>query len=382
MAHIRKREGKTGRSYQVRWNDPDGRERSKTFSRKGPADVFLRKVERELDTGEYVDPSRGDTPYRDWIETWWKGYAPTLGDSTRARYRGIIDNHLLPPFGDTKLSRIRQQDVQAWVGQQMDDGDLAPATIRKHYDLLQRSVEAAVDAQRLRRSPCRGINLPSGNGSGDRRAQAITPAEVDAIATTIAPPYHAMVLTAAYGGLRLGELAGLTVDRVDLLHGQLRVTETLSWPRGKPTPKPVPKSDAGRRTVGLPDAVVDALDVHLANYPMTDEGHIFTSVRGHLLRKDNFRTRHWNPTVENVGLPDLRFHDLRHTAASLMIHAGADILTVSRRLGHAKVSYTLDIYGHLYEDSDHALRSKLDAMISTGKLNPENVADIDITETG
>lgn len=374
MAHIRKREGKTGRSYQVRWVDPDGQERAKTFSRKGPADVFLRKVEREMDTGEYVDPSRGDTPYATWVEDgWWPGYAPTLGDSTRIRYRGILDNYLLPRFGDTKLSRLRQEDIQAWVGDLTEEDGLAPATVKKNYDLLQRSVEAAVAADRLQRSPCKGIHLPR---QDSQEMRALTTSQVDALATTIAPLYRAMVLVAAYGGLRLGELAGLKVDRVDLLHGQVQVVETLSWPKGKPTPKPVPKSDAGRRMVGLPGSVVEALDLHLSSYPASDEGYIFTSVEGLPLRKDNYRRRHWNPTTEAVGLPALKFHELRHTAASLMIRAGADVLTLARRLGHAKPSYTLDLYGHWYPDQDQALRSNLDAMIESGSVEASNVANM------
>jgi integrase len=159
---------------------------------------------------------------------------------------------------------------------------------------------------------------------------------------------------------------------VNRLRGEVLVTEVMEWQRGRPVPREVPKSDAGRRSVGLPSLVAVALDAHLSEFGPTDEGLVFGSPDGGRLRKDNFRRRTWAPAREAAGLdPEVRFHDLRHTAASLMIRARADVLTLARRLGHAKPSYTMDLYGHWFPDEDSALRSSLDSMIETRSLDGE-----------
>lgn len=273
---------------------------------------------------------------------------------------------LVPAFGRYPIARIEPSDVQEWVSAQ----DAAPATVAKRYDVFQRSMRAAEVGKLIPHSPCVGVRLPR---QQKRRAQALKPDAVHALVEAAPERYRAMFLLAAYGGLRLGELAALRVECVDLLRGEVAVAEVMEWQRGKPVPREVPKSDAGRRKVGLPSLVVEALDQHLRTYGPTPEGFVFGSPDGGRLRKDNFRRRVFAPAREAAGLDSrVRFHDLRHTAASLMIRAHADILTVSRRMGHAKASHTMDLYGHWFPDEDQALRSALDSMIETSSIEGES----------
>jgi integrase len=165
----------------------------------------------------------------------------------------------LPRFGDLALVAISQRDVCAWVAELSGLG-LAPATVQKAYQLLGKVMGAAVDAGMVMQSPCRRVPLPRVEREEMR---FLTPAEIARLADVIDPRYRVLVLVAAYGGLRIGELAGLRRGRVDLLRGTVEVAEIVTEAGGVVRFGP-PKTRAGRRTVGLPRAVVEELTAHLA----------------------------------------------------------------------------------------------------------------------
>jgi integrase len=184
------------------------------------------------------------------------------------------------------------------------------------------------------------------------------------LADAIHARYRALVLVGAYGGLRIGELAGLRRRRVDLLRGTVEVAEILTEVRGELFVGP-PKTRAGRRRVGLPQAVTRELARHLGT-PGGPDDLVFTAPQGGPLRVNGFRARVWRPATRAAGLDGLRIHDLRHTAVALWIAAGANPKEVSARAGHASVSFTLDRYGHLFPEADEALRTRLDAFYVAG----------------
>jgi integrase len=276
----------------------------------------------------------------------------------------------MPHFGGAALVAISQRDVRAWVAELSARG-LAPATVQKAYQLLGKVMGAAVDAGMLAQSPCRRVPLPKVEREEMR---FLTPAEVADLAETIRPRYRALVLVGAYGGLRIGELAGLRRSRVDLLRGTVTLAEIVVEVRGVLQIGP-PKTRASRRTVGLPRFVVEELADHLAE-PGDPEGFVFTAPQGGPLRVTAFRARVWRPATRAAGLDGLRIHDLRHTAvalwiAALWIAAGANPKEVAARAGHASVSFTLDRYGHLYLEADTALRDRLDALYGAARPTPE-----------
>jgi Phage integrase family len=171
----------------------------------------------------------------------------------------------------------------------------------------------------------------------------LTPAEIARLADAIRPGYRALVLVGAYGGLRIGELAGLRRSRVDLLRGTVEVAEIVTEVGGRLRVGP-PKTRASRRTVGLPRAVVEELAAHLAT-PAPPDTFVFTAPKGGPLRVIAFRARIWRPATRNAGLDDLRIHDLRHTAVALWIAAGANPKEVAARAGHTSVRHPLATFG-------------------------------------
>jgi integrase len=241
MASIEKRVRNGTVSYRARYRDPAGRQRVKTFRRKVDAEKYLALIEAAKLRGTWTDPAHGKITLAEWLETWW-GSAADLRPSTVARDRAYLNSLVLPRFGTTQLAAITQPDVQAWVAQLTARG-FAPATVVKAYQLLGRTLTAAVNADLIPRSPCRAVRLPK---IEREEMRFLNPAEVARLADAIGPRYRALVLLGAYGGLRMGELAGLRRGRVDLLRGTVDVAEIVVEVHGQLYTGP-PKGRAPQR---------------------------------------------------------------------------------------------------------------------------------------
>jgi integrase len=191
-----------------------------------------------------------------------------------------------------------------------------------------------------------------------REMHFLEPPEVNQLVEAIDAPYRAMVLTAAYTGLRFGELSALRPDRVDFLRKTIRVEESLAEIRGEFIFKR-PKSAASRRTVSIPGFLVEEIAQHIAAYPDRSD-LLFTAPGGGPIRRNNFRRRTWLPAVEASLDEPCTFHDLRHTHAAFLIAQGEHPKVIQSRLGHASIKITLDTYGHLFDGLDEAAADRLD----------------------
>ena len=200
---------KTGTgTYRVRFRTPDGKSRSKSFKRRVDAEAFASTVETSKLQGAYVDPRLGKTRFGDWADE-FHATRVNLRPSTRARDDSYFRNLILPEFADMSLTRIRPIDVQRWVADLVSAG-YAPATVRKAHQLLSATFESAVTSDLIPRSPTQGIRLPR---LEREEMRFLSPEEIEQLADAIDPRFRALVLTAGYTGLRIGELLGLKVDR-------------------------------------------------------------------------------------------------------------------------------------------------------------------------
>jgi integrase len=355
MAHVEKRVRNGRVTYRARYRDPAGREHGKVFARKVDAQRFLTEIENAKLRGRWTSPSLGRVLFRDWFAEWRRTTA-SLRPNTEARDEWLFRLHVLPRFGPMPLAKIGQHDVRAWVAELGARG-LAASTVQRAYQLLSKVMAAAVDAGMIPRTPCRRVPLPK---IDRQEMRFLSPQEVARLAAAIRPDYRALILLGAYGGLRIGEMAGLRRGRVDLAQGMVQVVEVVTEPIGKLHIGP-PKTRAARRTVGLPQFVVEALSERMST-PGGPEDFVFAGPKGGVLRVATFRSRFWRPAVNAAGLQGLRIHDLRHTAVALWIAAGANPKELAARAGHASVSFTLDRYGHLYPEADLTLRERLQAI--------------------
>lgn len=352
MASVEKRTRGGSTTYRVRYRDPSGAQRSRSFRRRVDAQRHARTVEVEKDSGSWVDPRGGRTTLSEWrckfVET-----ELANRPSTRARDESYWQNHVEPTLGRRPLSSIDYTTVQAWVGELTNR--LSPASVAKVYGILSKTLRGAVKAGLIPANRSEGAELPR----ADRKEQRfLTVSEIDDLVAAIDPRYRTLVLVGAYGGLRRGELFALRRSRVDLMARRLDVVETATEVRGHHSFGP-PKSRAGHRRVPLPRRVVDELVPQLA--PMEPESLLWTSPDGAPLRT-NFRARVWLPAVHRAGLDGLRMHDLRHTAVSLWIAAGGNPKAIATWAGHASVSSVFDRYGHLLPGTEEPVMDALDAM--------------------
>lgn len=353
MGSIKKRHGRP-KPWQARYRAPDGRQRSRQFSRKVDAERFLAAVEHDQMRGTWVDPALGKVTFREYAGEWAQSLAH-LQPGTRSNIEGRLRNHLLPHFGSLPLNAIRPADVRRWVSEMVEKG-LAPGTVTAAYRTFGKILRTAEIDGRIARSPLTGIDLPKETARAEM--MFLTAEEVVRLAAAVKERYRTLIYAAAYTGLRWGELAALHVERVNLDRGTIHVTESLAEVDGRLYLKSTKTGAA--RTVSLPPFLVDMLGDHLRRYP-SQVGRVFSSPEGVALRRRNFYRREYKPALLAAGLdPRMRFHDLRHTCAALLIGQGAHAKEIQERLGHSTIRLTFDRYGHLLPSLDERLRSGLE----------------------
>ncbi len=354
MAHIEKRPDRP-KPWRVRYRDPTGRERSRSFVRKADADRFMATIQADLVRGEWTDPRLSRTILAEWSERWMVTKSH-LKPKTLAGYRSNLNAHVLPTFGAYQLRHIDRMAVEEWLAELQASG-LGPSGVRQAHQVLNAMLALAVDAGYLTSNPVDGTSTPRLPNAGMLFLDAD---QVDRLADTIQEPYGTLVYVLAYGGLRWGEAAALRRKRCDLARSRIDVVESLADVGGHLYFGPT-KNHRGR-IVAIPRFLRDRLDQHLARHvPDEPDALVFTTRAGTPLRNSNFRRQVWYRAVESAGFPEgLRIHDLRHTCASLLAAAGATPKAVQVHLGHSSISVTMDRYTHLFPSDVDDLVRRLD----------------------
>jgi integrase len=337
--------------WLARYRGPDGRQHSKTFRRKVDAERWLRIEESGADRGEWVDPSAGQIKFSQWAETWLSSL--DLKPATKANYVSNLNSRVLPVFGNTQLAKISPAMVRLWQTRLRDDG-LSPASVRQARQVLSAALEVAVVDGLIARNPAAAVKPPKVR---PRRQQFLTAEQVNSLVEACddqQPGAGAVVFFLAWSGLRWGEAVALRWENVDIERRRVEVKVSATEVSGR-LEWGSPKTHEERAVI-LPQFVIERLGP-----PGPPDTLVFTAPRGGPLRNSNFRKSVWDPAVKESDLPgDLVPHDLRDTAASLMIASGASIKAVQRALGHASAAMTLDTYGGLFEDDLEDLADRME----------------------
>ncbi|HEY5273591.1 MAG TPA: site-specific integrase [Acidimicrobiales bacterium] len=306
--------------------------------------------------GTWIDPREGDLSLAS-LASQWLGSNPSKRPDTRATDEYHLNSHILPSLGNKRIAEVTPRMLQHLVNTWTET--LAPKTVSRSYGVVRAMFSYAVECDMLFRSPCRGIKLPR---IEPRTRRMLTPDEVDALATSTTEEYRAMVWLGAIVGLRFSEVAGLRVGRIDFLGQSLSVVETVTKDgRGGVVLGP-PKSAASRRTLALPQVLVNLLAEHVARLGLTGadvDGLLFPAPGGGPLRYANWRSRVWVPACKAAGLSPLGFHDLRRLSATLLVREGVDVKTAQTRLGHSDVRLTLGLYAQAVAEADRAAADHL-----------------------
>ncbi len=178
----------------------------KTFATKVEAQRWLSGVETDMARGDWHDPRLGEVPFEEWAATWLATKAPQLRESSVDLYRYLLRRHIVPSFGNTPVGRITPMQVQVWLGGLHERTRLSPNSVAKAYRIMKAVMDGAVDARLIARNPC---SIKGAGTEHHEEMQIASPEQVAAIAAAVGPRWEAIVFTAAYSGLRWGELAGL-----------------------------------------------------------------------------------------------------------------------------------------------------------------------------
>jgi integrase len=337
--------------WQARYPSPDGRllPAPDTFDTRKQAAAWLAHKQAEIARDDWIDPDAGKVTFGEYSARWIA--ERTLSDTTRERYEGILRNHLEPFLGSRPMADIKPPVVRRWRHERLEQGGGRP-TVAKAYRLLHAIFATATDDQIVRRNPCR-IKGASDDTAPER--SVLTVKEVFRVADAIAGRYRALVLLAAFTSLRFGELAALVRRDIDLVAGEVRVRHSQAELRGRLHVK-APKSEAGKRVVAIPPAIVRELMRHMDEFAQDGaEGLVFVGPLGGRLRRHNFR-KLWLRALDDAGLGDrgVHFHDLRHTGNHLAAITGASTKELMARMGHSSVRAAM-IYQHATRERDREI---------------------------
>ena len=336
----------------------DGREYSKTFSTQDEAVRWKREQERALERGEWIDPSLSSISFAEWTKMWLQAKT-NISASTRRGYIARINAHLLPAFGQSKLTAITNNQIGKWVAASIDNG-VGATVIKQAVGLMKQIYASAVLDGRVSRNPAVGVPLPRAKAS---EKQPLTINQLKALANECGD-YELLVLFAGTTGLRWGELAALQCKDISLLNRSVNISKAYS--NGLKGEKILGSTKTHQvRTVPFTKELIPGLTELIQSRPA--ESHLFQMPFDGVLDYNNFMSRIFRPAVKRVGYTGVGFHHLRHTTASLLISQGTPITTVAGILGHASTQMTLNVYGHLYEDESVKYVDRLgDSIFNTG----------------
>lgn len=357
MATITRYPTASGDRWEVRYRTPEGRTtRKRGFTTKRDAAAYGASTEVSKSVGSYVAPSAGRVTVATLAARWESGLA-TLAPTTRASNLSAYRQHVGPRWGQTPVGKVTTSGVRSWAAE-LASSDLGAASVSRALFVLRQILALAVDDGHAARNVAEGVKVRR----PDHRARRYLSHEhVEALATA-AGTSGTLVRFLAYTGLRFGEAAALTVADVDFLRRRVLVEKALTEVSGKSV-ESTPKTHH-RRSVPFPSFLTEELAVLCEGKERT--ARLFTASSGGDVRLTNWRRRVFTPAATACHGEDVTFpagitpHDLRHTAASLAISAGANVKAVQTMLGHASAAMTLDTYADLFPDDLEAVSAALD----------------------
>lgn len=375
MANVTSYETKAGTRYEVRYRLPNGQTtRKRGFTTKRDARAYMHTTEVSKSTGAFVSTSAGRVTVDNVAEAWKRGQDAKAA-KTRQSNLNAYSHDVLPRWGTTPVGKVKRSHVQAWLSD-MIGAETGVATMERALGVLRQILDLAVADGNLAANPAAGVSAPK---RLHKARGYLTHAQVEELATEAGPRGHDVILFLAYTGLRIGEAAGLQAQDVDLT--RRRVTVERAVTEVGAAKYKAPKTHE-RRTVPYPEFLDDIMAARVRG--KNRDAPLFTSEAGSVLTPSNWRNRTLAPAVEAVvertaeiraeeaaeaedghpstpEFPVITTHDLRHTAASLAISAGANVKAVQRMMGHAKASMTLDTYADLFPDDLEQVATRLSA---------------------
>lgn len=305
----------------------------------------------------------------EYLTTWLEGAAPSLAPRTYTRYRSHITRHLIPALGRVKLARLTAQQVQSLYAVRLKAG-AAAGTVRQMHAVLRRALGDATRLSVLPRNVATLVTVPKPT---KEEVRVLSPEEARTFLSTLeGERLESMYMLAVSTGMRLGELLALRWRDVDLDAGAIHIRATLRYRNSEIYFWDPPKTRKSKRKIALSTTALTSLRCHkarqaeerlVAGPAWRNDDLVFCTIIGGALNGNHLSGRNFPMILKRAELPRIRFHDLRHTCATLLLRRGVHPKVVSELLGHSTIQMTLDRYSHVLPDMQQAATSAMDAML-------------------
>lgn len=367
------RNGKEYTYWEARYTsgyDPGtGKQIQRSITGKTQKEVAqkLKAATTALDTGTYTAPSK--MTVGQWLDIWTAEYLGGVKPRTVDNYKGVVKSRIKPGLGAVKLEALTPHTIQSYYNGLTKEG-LAPKTVKNIHGILHKALQQAVSNSYIRINPADSCILPR------PVRRELKPLDEDMITAFLKAiqghPFGELFTVTLFTGMREGEALGLLWDCVDLDKGTVIIDKQLQLIRGsKGQYQMVPTKNSKGRTISIAPYVVTTLRQvkrkQLENrlrygQCWEDSGFVFTDDLGHHLSASSVY-KAFKRVMEEIGSPETRFHDLRHSYAVASIKSGDDIKTVQENLGHATAAFTLDVYGHVTEKMKQESAARMEQFI-------------------
>jgi integrase len=356
-------------------NDTTGQRQTRYVTIKGTRKDAERELTRLLGAahaGTFVEASQSTVGEH--VRNWLDGVHGFAG-TTLQRYRDIAEQQIIPHIGTIPIQKLKPMHVQHWHDTVMarggkDGAPLSARTTGHAHRLLHRILAHAVKAEIVARNVASVIPPPK---VAETEIEILKADQIGMVTAALAGHrLQPIVMLALATGMRRGEVLALKWGAVDLVKASAKVERSLEQTKAGLSFK-TPKTKTSRRTISLPPTAVEALREHrrrqlemrlaLGQGRLDSDTLIFSNIEGDPIPPMNF-SRDWARFVKARKLPAVTFHALRHTHVSALIAHGVDVLTISRRIGHANAAITLRVYGHMFEQNDSAAVTAIEAALS------------------
>jgi len=324
-----------------------GKRIAKSFNTQKECQAWIRQMRDQIEDGLNIDGAK--VTISEYLDRWLKDIRGVIRPKTLYQYTGVVLNHISPVLGHIKLGELQPQHVQQLYNQ-LRDQNHSHRNVQLVHGVLHRALNVAQKQGMIGKNPASAVELPK---VVRKEMKTLDDHQVrQFLIVAQGHRYETLFHLAVTTGMRMGELLGLKWCDLDWSSGFIYIKRQLQRVPGKGFKFSPPKTQAGRRMIQLGPVTLQKLAEHRKRQEVEqlrkcwqENDLVFPSSTGTPTDQRNLH-RYYKPMLKKAGLPNIRFHDLRHTAATLMLMHGIPLMVVSRRLGHSKPSVTLDIYGH------------------------------------
>jgi integrase len=317
------------------------------------------EIEKQVRQESYM--SVKDLPrFSEVADTWLASKEPNIRHTTYDQYKGHVENHLKPYFRKLKINQVNFDAIESFKAKGLSNG-VTPPTLRKVLTTLGAILKYAVRMRYIDFNPASEVEKPRGKSVHGEKDELVvlTPEDIRALLDAAGDQKNRILfMTAVLTGMREGELLGLQWGDIDWANRQVHVRRTYNHGRFYD-----PKSKAARRKIDLAPELVRALKQWKLACPIGELDLVFPTEAGTTEDAANMLKRRFFPALRRAKLPKIRFHNLRHTYASLLIDQGENPKYIQTQLGHSSIQLTMDVYGHLMKDVNQEAATRLGSTV-------------------